>query len=276
MQMGESVAVANAIQKAGKCVICDSDHAAPKKEKIDKTAGKSGWERDKSLVGVFDSGDAARASIYPAGAYPPPYPTEGHHCLAYTSFVKRNKDTCVRLNHFLNKTGFKPNDGPNILQLPDRHGRSGVSAATVWPAGVKKEYKSFWVSVDLSKPLQLHLGRHRGSYFLESDALYSQMMINAYDPDMCKDESLQDFEDALKVLSKGAVNFAFIHVSASKWICHPEHLRIARDLYGKTGKHQYTYVHGSGRKESQRLVGYPGKATTVAAWPKVSLDTTPF
>jgi hypothetical protein len=279
MQMGESVAMAMLLQKQGKCVICDSDeHPDPKREKIEKTAGKSGWERDKKLDGVFESGDSKRSSIYPGGSFPPSYSTEGHHCLAYTSFVQSNKDTCLRLNHFLNKVGFHPNDPPNILHLPGRAGdvKPAAPGTTAWPKGVKKEYKCFWVSVDLGKPLQLHTGRHRGTYFASSHALYRDLLRFVSDPDVCKDETMDEFKDALKEASKGAVNRAFIQVAGAKWICHPEHLRIARDLYGKTGRHSYRYAHGSGRSEAVTHVGYPGTGASPGPWPQLKLTTTPF
>ena len=278
MEMGETVAAVQKLQDEDKCVICSKKHDNPKKETVESTVSKEGWERDKSMVGVFDGGDARRAAIYPNATFPPPYPTEGHHGLAFTSFIKGGKDQCLRLNHFLNKVGFAPNQPPNIIQLPDRHGAVPPKAdpTASWPADVKKEYKSFWVSIDLGKPLQLHTGRHAGSYFGTSDVVYFRMTVLAYDEDSCEKESMQEFEDNLKGLIKGAVNYAFIQVAEGNWICHPEHLRIATDLYGKTGKHQYTYLHGSGKKQKVEHEGYPGTGARPPPWSKVKLDTTPF
>ncbi|OJT24239.1 hypothetical protein BO221_13745 [Archangium sp. Cb G35] len=279
MEMGESVTVANATQAEGKCVICNNKHKDPKKEQIEKTVSKNGWERDKSMVGVFAWGDAKRMAIYP-NASPPPYPTEGHHCLAFTSFIKENKDRCVRLNHFLNKVGFKANQPSNIIQLPDRHGNVAPNAdpTASWPSGVKKEYKSYWVSIDLGHPLQLHLGRHRGEYFKLSDALYARMLGLAYDPDTCEQESMQDFEDGLKELSEGVVNHAFNQVVQGVWKCHPEHLRIAQSLYGKTGSHTDFYVNNAEKNKRQRVEnkGYPGAGGQPTNGQNLSLDIGPL
>lgn len=279
MEMGESVKNANKIQVQDKCVVCSKKHTNPKKEKIQSTVSKPGWERDQSLTGVFDSGDAQRTSIYPGVRFPPPYPTEGHHCLALTSFIKKNKDRCVRLNHFLNKVGFQPNQPANILQLPDRHGQvaPGANSGMAWPKGVKKEYKSYWVSIDLGKPLQLHTGRHAATYFKFSDALYTRMMGLAYDVNKCQNRTSQDFEERLKKLIKAAVNYAFIQVAQATWVCHPEHLRIATSLYGQVGRQSHTYAHSSGWKEKVEHVGYPGKGTKPPPYQKgISLETTPF
>jgi hypothetical protein len=284
MEMGESVAVANQLQLEDKCVVCGKKHKDPKKEAIEPTiCKKPGWERNKSMEGVFESGDTQRASIYPGAKFPPPYPTEGHHCVAFTSFVAKDKsraekDRCVRLNHFLNKVGFQVNQPANIVQLPNRHGQvaPGANSTVAWPVGVKKEYKSYWVSIDLGRPLQLHTGRHVGSYFVSSDALYGRMLGLSYDPDACETETMQEFEDNLKQLVKGTVNYAFIQVAQTTWICHPEHLRVATDLYGKTGNHSYAYIHGDGRREEVQHEGYPGTGATPSPWQKIKLQTTPF
>lgn len=276
MEMGESVARANAMQAEDKCVVCGKKHEAPKKEKIEETVPKPGWERDKSMVGVFEWGDAKRTAIYPNAK--PPYPTEGHHCLAFTSFIKDKQDRCVRLNHFLNKVGFQANQPSNIIQLPDRHGEVSPNAdpASSWPSGVEKKYKSYWVSIDLGYPLQLHLGRHCGEYFKLSDALYARMLGYAYDPDTCEEESMKDFEDRLKELIRGAVNHAFIQVAQGVWKCHPEQLRIARNLYGKTGTHTDEELASIGKKTRVVNEGYPGSGGQPADGQKVKLDTTPF
>lgn len=275
MEMGETVAKVMAMQAEGKCVLCGEPHDEAKKAAVESTVSKDGWERDKSLVDVFERADAQRAAIYPNTRFPPPYPTEGHHCLAFTSFIRGGKDRALRLNSFLNKVGFKPNQPSNIIHLPDRHGAvpPGASAMTAWPAGVKKEYKSFWVSIDLGRPLQLHLGRHVGSYFAASDGLYLELLRHALDVETCKDESMQEFEEALKELIHGAVNYAFIQVAGGRWLCHPEQVRIATDLYGKTGKHAYFH---SGRKRNVEHEGYPGTGARPPPWTKVTLDTTPF
>ncbi|RKG99962.1 hypothetical protein D7V97_30945 [Corallococcus sp. CA053C] len=278
MEMGETVSDVQKLQDDGQCVICSKKHDDPKKEKVESPVSKSGWERDKSMVGVFDGGDAERAAIYPNAHFPPPYPTEGHHALAFTSFVQKGKDRRLRLNHFLDKVGFAPNQPQNIIQLPNRHGAVSPKAdpTASWPADVKKEYKSFWVSIDLGKPLQLHTGRHAKSYFKTSDLIYHRMAFLAYDATTCTEESMQEFENNLKGLVKGAVNFAFLHVVGGSWICHPEHLRVATDLYGKTGKHVYTYLHGGGKKQKVEHEGYPGAGARPPPWTTVKLDTTPF
>ena len=86
MEIGESVSGVATLQKT-KCVICSKTHKDPKKEKITKTAGKSGWKR-ATMTSKFEQ-IPAKLSIYPGNSFPPKpahYSHEGHHCLALSAF----------------------------------------------------------------------------------------------------------------------------------------------------------------------------------------------
>jgi hypothetical protein len=82
MEIGETVSAVAALQTEGKCVICDKAHGKPKRAEVKPVAPtrKAGWKRDEPMAGKFES-SVAKSSIYPTG-FPPPYRTEGHHCLA--------------------------------------------------------------------------------------------------------------------------------------------------------------------------------------------------
>lgn len=266
MEMGETVAQAAALQAEGKCVICSSKTCEkPKKEDVQKTAGKSGWDRDESMAGVFETGDTARCSVYPGASFPPPYPTEGHHCLVFTSFVKDGEDRCVRLNHFLYKVGFGPNQPRNIIQLPGRRGAAAPAPGKTWPPGAHESYKNYWISIDLGKPLQLHAGRHAESYFGLSHALARKLSTMSSNPETCKQKSQKEIEDRLKELAEVSVNYAFIQVAEGVWPCHPERLMEATALYSKP----------SSSKVGQ-AGGYGGAGNPPPPWTSVDLDTGPF
>ncbi len=276
MEMGEAISADQAPQLEDKCVICGTKHKEPKKENIQKTAGKSGWERDKNMVGIFETGDAERRSIYPNSAYPPPYPTEGHHCLAFTSFVEGGKDVSMRLNHYLNKVGFAPNQPKNIIHLPGRTGAASPGLNMTWPSGVAESYKNFWISIDLGKPLQLHVGRHAPTYFGISHSLVGSLETLFTEAGTCKEKSTKELEDKLKELAEAARNYAFMQVAEAQWICHPEHLRIATDMYSKAGKHSYIYKRSSGKTRKLESSGYGGTGNPPPPWTSLNLDTGPF
>lgn len=231
-----------------KCPICDGSHEEPKQEKIEPTAGKSGWERDKSMADVFDKGDAKRCAIYENDKFPPSFKTEGHHSVALSSFVKAGKDQSLKLNHLLNAAGFHPNDPPNIIQLPARIGDS--TAPQALPLG----FQTFWVSVEQGKPLQVHLGRHNGRYFASSDNVVRRVAaLLSISPDKCKEQKLDDLKKKLKKHMDGAVNYAFMCVTRAKWVCHPDKLKAAQKEYAQHG----------GKKSA-------------SAWCKITLDPAPF
>ncbi|WP_437306867.1 hypothetical protein [Sorangium sp. So ce388] len=247
MEIGETVTDVQAILNRGQCVICDKAHDAPKDEPVEPTADKSGWERDKSMSGVFDGGDAERCKIYKDNTYPPGYTSEGHHSLAYSSFVKNGKDEFLRLNHFLNGAGFRPNASPNIIQLPGRSGDAGA------PAALERSFQAFWVSVESGKPLQLHIGRHKASYFASSDNVVRRIAALISSPAQCEESNLNSLKSKLKRYVDAAVNYAFMCVTRAKWKCHPDKLREA----------QAGYSHHRGQNSP-------------SAWPEIRLDISPF
>ncbi|WP_437714884.1 hypothetical protein WMF45_51160 [Sorangium sp. So ce448] len=247
MEIGETVASVQAMVDQGQCIVCDKSHEKPKDEPVEPTVGKSGWERDKSMSGVFDGGDAERCKIYKDNTYPPSYASEGHHSLAYSSFVKNGKDEFLRLNHFLNAAEFRPNDSPNIIQLPGRSGDAGA------PASLEKSFQAFWASVESGKPLQLHIGRHKSSYFVRSDNMVRRIAVLISAPARCEQSDLDSLKKKLKQYADGAVNHAFMSVARAKWECHPEKLREAQTAY---------------RDRGGRL--------SPSAWPDIRLDISPF
>jgi hypothetical protein len=276
MEIGEPISFAKQLQKEGKCVVCKTKHKDPKKENIEATAPKDGWRRDESMVGVFECADANRASIYPSDSFPPPYKTEGHHCVAHICFIEKGKDLRPHLDHFLNKVGFAPNQPRNIIHLPGRYGLPAPAPGKRWPAEAPESYKNFWLSVDIGKPLQLHIGNHSKMYFACSFALMKAIVEAVFDPAVCEESTQEEFERELKTTIDGAVNYAFKQVAEGNWVCHPEQLRIATDLYGKVGKHQHAMCVGGKRFRKDLLVGYGGECSAPVLWPKVNLETEPF
>ncbi|WP_437277905.1 hypothetical protein WME90_42835 [Sorangium sp. So ce375] len=249
MEIGETVTGVQAMIERKQCVICDKQHEAPKDEPVEPTVGKSGWERDKSMSGVFDGANAERCKIYKDNTYPPQYTSEGHHSLAYSSFVKNGKDELQRLNHFLNSAGFRPNDSPNIIQLPGRGGDPGA------PAALEKSFQAFWVSVESGKPLQLHVGRHKTSYFAKSEILVRRIAELISSPTRCEQSDLNSLKEKLKWYADRAVNHAFTCVATATggWVCHPEKLLEAQGAY---------------RDHSGQF--------SPSAWPEIRLNTVPF
>lgn len=77
-------------------------------------------------------------------------------------------------------------------------------------------------------------------------------------------------------LIKGAVNYAFAEVASGAWQCHPEHLRIAKSLYGKSGTHKGDYVMDNRKRRKVVLEGYPGTGASPADGQRVTLETAPF
>ncbi|WP_437661596.1 hypothetical protein [Sorangium sp. So ce1182] len=283
MQLGESASFIADLQSSGKCVICDQEHKNKKTEDVKPvTESNSGWER-KNMDRIFDTGDANRSSIYVGSVLPSPstYQTEGHHCLAYSSFIKGNgEDVCLRLNFFLDQVGFAPNDAPNVIQLPGRRGPP-QSPRGPWPVGVYETLKSFWVSIDQGKPLQLHVGRHNGAYFGESESVVQRLIVFASDPNKCEEETIDQFKERLKGLITGAVNYAFKCVAENTWVCHSSRLGPALSLYrlSSTEKHNFTVEAGTpSNKRTLRmsLVGYGGTGDPPPPWQTVNLITSPF
>lgn len=247
--MGEGLAT-KSDNPAGQdeCFICGKNHPEPKPGPTSfKTAGKSGWNR-VSMANVFDDKDPDRTSIYKD--YPPSFGTEGHHCLAFSSFVSKDNDVFPRLNHYLDQVGFKPNGSKNIIQLPGRAGCSDVKQKL--KIDVDLRYQTFYMAAQTGKPLQPHLGRHKKRYFAASDALVRRLAILAVNSMICEETSEDDMKKKIKDHADAAVNYAFVAVASAKWICHIEHMNFLKSTY-------------------QENTGSP-----LGPWPKPDLTCAPF
>jgi len=100
----EGIAIALQRKAEGKCVFCGKkEHENPKKDEIKPTE----WKRE-AISGVGGNFAAQKTAIYPGNISPPlAYRSEGHHCLAFSSFIvdarTARKDRFAALNHYLEK-----------------------------------------------------------------------------------------------------------------------------------------------------------------------------
>jgi len=249
MQAGEGIASTEyKVSSKKECFFCGKNHPDPKPApKKFKTAGKPGWDR-VSMAEKFDYSDKERVRVYASNK--PEYDTEGHHCLAFSSFVKKNNDVFPRLNYYLNEVGFKPNDPKNIIQLPGRYPNKNFKSK--FSIHTDPRYQNFFLAAKSGKPLQPHLGRHKDAYFAKSNALVQRLAIVHFDTKECEQKDLDTLKKKLKKRADAAVNVAFISVTSTEWKCHPEHLAEARKSY-------------------KELTGSP-----FPAWTKLKLPCTPF
>lgn len=265
MQFGESVAIIAQMQEEGKCVFCSQNHEEPKKEVVKETAPiDSGWKR-KSMKGVFEE-IPKKLAIYPNDSFPPDYDYQGHHCLALSSFVKNadkksRKDKRIRLNHFLNKIGFFPNRGKNIIGLPERKSNG--------------DFDAFWDSLGFDKPLQLHGPWHDKKYFMQVANLINRMLSMITAPDFCKEFTKSEWEEKLKEAIESAENVAFnkLAKNESSWRLHHREQRTALEIY--TAPIDQVF-HITGANESTISVHGQGNLGAEIIFPNPNLDEGPF
>jgi hypothetical protein len=260
MEIGESVAVVMAAQKQGKCAICNKDHNDAKKEKITKTAGKTGWKR-VTMSKKFEQ-IAPKLAIYPGSSFPPSYTHEGHHCLALSSFIANESssnptDVYLRLNYYLDTIGYSPNRHENSIGLPGR-----------------PQFDAFWQTLDANRPLQMHIGDHDDSFMAETAALLAYLIVLMTIPDYCKEVTQDDWEKDLEQLIGHAENYAFIELASNSapWRLHPVDHTIALDVYFMPKTRTETFNRKSGKIT---LTGH-GHRKREIKWPKPKLDTGPF
>lgn len=266
MEIGETVDVVVALSAAGKCVLCGSaEHEQPKQDEVKEIApGNTGWHR-KSMAGVFES-DGTRNAVYPGNTFPPPYKYQGHHCLALSALVtdantKSPKDRRLRLNFYLDKVGFSPNQPRNCIGLPARKG---------WG-----DFEAFFQSIDLDKPLQLHGPGHDERYFTQCDRLISSLIAALTHPKLCEKKTKDEWKELLKKRVAQAENFAFRKLANndSAWQLHPSEQIAALGLYFLP-KTEMMPVIGKGEvSETRPGLGRPGKDI---AYPDPPLDVGPF
>lgn len=257
MEIGENINAVVSLQKGGKCAICSGSHGDPKRVTITKTAGKSGWAREENMAGKLEQ-VPEKLALYPKGNTAA-YPTEGHHCLAFSAFVTKGKDFILRLNFFLEKGGYKPNRIQNSILLPGR-----------------PDYDAFWTSIDLGHPLQMHIGGHsRTVYDLSRNLLIRLMVMYKGRPQVCKDETLEQIQQKMVNLVTQAENHAFMKIAsnAAPWRLHPKHHGFALEMYWE--KRTVSKLSPTKRP----VKGHGGTALRRGSeprWPKPKLDEGPF
>lgn len=266
MEIGETVTLVVEKMKAGKCVLCDSDeHEAPKKDDVKEVApGNGGWHR-KSMSRVFDS-DGTRNLIYPNDSFPPPYSSQGHHCIALSALVadantNSPKDRRLRLNFYLDQVGFFPNRPQNCIGLPARSG---------WG-----DFRAFVAALDLDKPLQLHGPGHDESYFCQCDRLLTSLLSALTDPRLCEKKPKDDWKDLLKKRIREAENFAFRKLARNDgaWRLHPLEQVRALALYFMPEAATMTVAGKGGVEETRHGLGRTRKDIV---FPDPPLDVGPF
>lgn len=265
MEIGESVAVVVQMMSDDKCVICGKKHGEPKRAKITETApGKSGWKR-KSMSGVFES-DGVRNTIYVGSKFPPTYTYQGHHCIALSALVEGGngatpKDRRVRLNFFLDQVGFFPNRPRNCIGLPARRGYG--------------DFKAFFQSLDLKRPLQMHGPGHDETYFAQCDNLLAAMLSVITDPIECEATSEDEWKSQLKELVNQAENYAFIKLAAAEggWRLHATETVAALTLYFLSVNKKMAIASTGGLTEMRDGLG---REKRDIAFPVLKMDTGPF
>lgn len=220
-EIGEGIAVVIQRMEQDKCVFCGkADHKELNKEPINPT----GWTRAE-ISGVGGNFVAKKKSIYPANTSPPTaYRSEGHHCLAFSSFIvdARNapKDRFAALNHYLKQEGYNPNNPNNTIDLPGRKVKGDTDAHA--------NFKEFELAVLAGKPLQLHIGGHKQEFMSASNMLILAVVTGLQDSNSCK-KPPADFKKKLKqkIIDAEDRAFKFTASTTSPWVAHPGPLMLA-------------------------------------------------
>lgn len=225
-QLGEgvSVDVAQKWKDEDKCVFCGKKNHKNKK-KDDITATK--WPR-KAISGVGGQHASYKKSLYPGNASPPSeYTSEGHHCVAYSSFVRtvdgEKRDYIAPLNYYLKKDhDYDPNNPNNTIDLPGRQGNKDSHP------DIRFENFEKAVTVTPSKPMQIHIGGHKSDMMMASDTLVRNIYNQMKRPKKCaKDDD--KWKKQLKEKIEKAENKAFDKTASVTYpfVCHPEPLNLA-------------------------------------------------
>lgn len=229
-QIGEGIAVAITRLQEGKCVFCGkAEHEFPKKDEIKPT----NWKRE-TISGVGENFVSQKKSIYPGNTSPPSaYRSEGHHCLAFSSFIvdagNSPKDRFAALNHYLKEKGYSPNNKNNTIDLPGRKEQGDQD-----DHGNFKEYEK---AVLAGKPLQLHIGGHKKEFMNASNTMIRDV-IRAFQRSSLCDKPDDEFKQELLDNIKDAEDIAFKKTAGAimPWVAHPGPLSQA-ESYVKA-KHQ--------------------------------------
>lgn len=226
-QIGEGIGIAKQNLEEGKCVFCGAkEHEFPKKDAIEPT----GWEREK-VGGVGGRFSDAKLNIYPDRTSPPSvYRSEGHHCLAFSSFIMGAQskppnptDRFAALNHYLKEKGYNPNNINNVIDLPGRKDKGDEDPHA--------HYVEFALAVENNKPLQLHIGGHADKFMNASNVILRDIVRTFQQNKLC-DKPDETFKNQLLKKVEDAEDKAFKKTSGaiSPWICHPAHINKAEDF----------------------------------------------
>ncbi len=218
-QIGEGIAVALQRLEEDKCVFCGKKHEERKKDKIKPT----NWKR-KGIAGVGGNFVAKKKTIYPGGISPPAaYRSEGHHCLAFSSFIvdarKSPKDRFAALNHYLKEKDHDPNNPNNCIDLPGRKKKG---------EGKEANYYEFEIAVKAGFPLQLHIGGHAKEFLMQSSLMLRDLVNEIKDAGICKGPD-GDFKQELLdgVIEFEDEAFKLTAAAESPWIAHPGPIKKA-------------------------------------------------
>ncbi|MBK6532191.1 MAG: hypothetical protein IPN17_23880 [Deltaproteobacteria bacterium] len=200
MEIGESVAVNVLMDERLPCGFCGEHHDAHRKEPVElKTiaGSKPAWKRRS-----MQESEARPVS----GLYPDGVRAEVHHCIALSAFCiglgrksGSPKDFIPRLNHWLDKGAYSPNDPPNCASLPGRKKK-----------GEDSSYGQFFAAVRAGRPLQMHIGNHEAPFFAASQGLLVQIArIFSEGSNLCETMDQEDVQRKLMDLIARAENLAF-------------------------------------------------------------------
>lgn len=221
-EIGEGIAIPRMrMKQKDTCIFCGkAEHEFPKRDKIKAT----GWKR-KKISGVGGNFESKKKNLYPNQKSPPSvYRSEGHHCLAFSSFIvdARNspKDRFAALNHYLKEEGYDPNNMNNRIDLPGRKTKDDDDLIA--------QFKEFEKAVVASKPLQLHIGGHADEFMSASNVMIRDICNALKDGEWC-DEPDDSFKEVIMKKIEQAEDKAFKKTAGaiSPWICHPVPLRDA-------------------------------------------------
>lgn len=226
-QIGEGIAIAQIRLEKGECIFCGEDeHEFPKKDVIKPT----GWKR-KKIAGVGGRFSGDKLDLYPDKVSPPTaYKSEGHHCLAFSSFIRNAQsknhspsDRFAALNHYLKEKGYDPNNINNVIDLPGRKDKGEED--------MRAHYLEFAISVEKEKPLQLHIGSHADKFMNASNYLIRAIVRSIQQQGLC-DMPDDEFKDKLLKKVQDAEDKAFKRTAGAidPWICHPNHIEKAKDF----------------------------------------------
>lgn len=215
-----AVATNTPAPKKGPCSLCGKTHANNKEDDIKSP----GWKR-QTIKGLGIRHKNEKKTIYPGNTSPPAiYNSSGHHCVALSAFINTKKvDKNLKLNHFLDKAGYDPNNLDNCIDLP-----SCKKGDVIFP--------EFEMALSKAKPLQIHIGKHVKGYFNHCNTLTQDLFNFFTELDECKEPEkkwLDDLHKAMQLLEDEA--FQKTAAAQRPFMLHPTPLREAEDIARSKG-----------------------------------------